>query len=1189
MTARATADVASADDTAREAVRRGLDRCLQVTAGAGTGKTHELVGRIAGLVARGEPVTGMAVITFPEKAAAELRDRVRARLEAMAEHGAVPGATGNANPGPSGDPEGEPDPSGETGPDTVRARARDALGALDEATICTVHAFAHRILAEAPYATGVTPGFEVLDEVTERVEHDAWWRHTLVRMHDDPDLERPLVALAAACGVRARELRALADTLDDRREHLEGHASGHLPTVPPVETGPLAVVLRPVTDRLGECGDPADRLAAHLDRLRRWLDELDDADDEVTRLRLLATQPLTGSKNLGRQEHWPQGAKREILAGLENAERIRTDLLGRVLLPALQAVTAWLSRAVLDAAAARTAAGRLTYHDLLVLAASALRRDPDLRERLSSRWRRILIDEFQDTDPLQLEIAVRLAAVDPRRADGPWPDVALRPGALFVVGDPQQSIYRFRRADIGLYREALHRLDADRVHLARNRRSRPGILTWVNTVFGALLDDDPDGLQVAHRPLEAHLPAEPAVPIPVHRLGGPVTGPAGSKPTAAQVREREAAALVAAAQRIVAEGWTVRTTAEDPKARPDGTGGFVRPARFSDLAVLMPTRLMLRPLEAAFERAGLPLRVECQSLLWATPEVTDLARILRAVADPGDHLALVAALRTPALGCSDRALAEYRLAGGRWSIHAPPPAALDPDHPVPVALRRLRDLAEQVRFLTVDAAVEAVIRELRLLQLATFSSRPRDGWRRLRHVAATARSFAPTAGVTLRDFVDWVDAQADAAARVEEAVVAEPDDDAVRVFTVHGAKGLEFPIVLLTGLGAQARRSTRRAVVTAGGVEVSLGRADGHRIRTPGFEAADAAEQAAETAEELRLWYVAATRARDHLVVGCHHPDPANAQTPSFAARLWRLDEERHLPWAATFAGDTDPTDDPADAGPSTPPPPATAGPLEPQPGAADRDRWWASRAARLAPVTRRPVLSATALGRRVPRPASDPASEPADPGEAGPGPDDPDRPAWRRGRAGTARGRAVHAVLQTIDLIRGDGLDAAARAQAEAEAIPAEAARIARLARSARQAPTVQAAASGTHWREVPVTATVDGVLVEGYVDLLAVAGDGSLVVIDFKTDAFAGAQPPAERLGPYRKQLAAYALALEAVTGRRVSDAVLVFARDGRPALEHRIDDLPAARAEVRAELAAYRGGGVGPAGLEPTTHGL
>lgn len=1180
MTAPAVAGEGTADATAREAVRRGLDRCLQVTAGAGTGKTHELVTRIAGLVARGEPVISLAVITFTEKAAAELRDRVRATLEAMVEHGAVPGTTTATAIVDPGDRVTGADPAD---PGAVRARARAALGALDEATICTLHAFAHRILSEAPYATGVTPGFEVLDEVAERVERDRWWRHTLVRMHDDPDLERPLVVLAAACGVRARELRELADALGDRREHLEQHASGPAPTVPPVDAGPLVSVLSPITARLSECRDPADTLGAHLARLVHWLDELGGADDEVTRLRLLAARPVA-VKNLGRQEHWPRGAKREILAGLEDAERIRTELLGRVLLPAAQAVTAWLSRAVLDAAAARAAAGRLTYHDLLVLAASSLRRDPDLRERLASRWRRILIDEFQDTDPLQLEIAVRLAAADPRAAAGPWPDVPLRPGALFVVGDPQQSIYRFRRADIGLYREALRRLDADRVHLARNRRSRPGILAWVNAVFGALLADDPDGLQVPHRTLEPHLAEEPTAPIPVHRLGGPVVGPSGSRASAAEVREREAAALVEAAQRIVAEGWPVRTTAGDPDARPDGAGGLVRPARFSDLAVLMPTRLMLRPLEAAFERAGLPLRVECQSLLWATPEVTDLARILRAVADPGDQPALVAALRTPALGCSDRALAEYRLADGRWSVHAPPPGTLDPGHPVPVALRRLRGLAERVRFLTVDEAVETAIRELRLPQLATFSSRPRDGWRRLRHVSATARSFAPASGVTLRDFVDWIDTQADAAARVDEAVVAEPDDDAVRVFTVHGAKGLEFPIVLLTGLGAQPRPGTRRAVVTAGGVEVSLGRADGHRIRTPGFEAADATEQAAEVAEELRLWYVAATRARDHLVVGCHHPDRgANAKHPPFAARLWHLDDGGRLPWVSTFAGEDDPTTNPVGTAPS-PPPTVATDPLEPQPGAADRDQWWASRAARLAPVTARPVLSATALGLRIPR--SSPATGPE---SAGPEPADPDRPAWRRGRAGTARGRAVHAVLQTVDLLRGDGVAAAARAQAEAEAIPAEATRIARLAHSARRAPAVQAAASGTHWREVPVTVTIDGVLVEGYVDLLAVAGDGSLVVIDFKTDALDRAQPPPDRLGPYRTQLAAYALALQAVTGRRVSDAVLVFARDGRPALEHRIEDLPLAMAEVRAQLAVHRGGGVGPAGLEPTTHGL
>lgn len=1156
---------AGVDAAARDVVRLGHDRCLQVRAGAGTGKTRELVGRIVELVAAGTAEIGeLAVITFTEKAAAELRDRVRSALETRAA----------------------------SGPEPERARAATALGDLDTATICTLHAFARRILTEHPYATGVTPGFEVLDAVSEQTERAAWWRETLARMHEDPGLERPLVTLAAGAAVRAGMIEDVARALEDRQEHLATVAQQAPPAVPPLEDGPLLREVREVCARRRSCADPRDALAAHLERLERWVDEC-SAGDEATRLRLLATRAVTSRGNAGRKGAWPDGLKQQIIERLAAAEAGRTAALDRVLVPAAQAVVVWLARAVLDAAADRVARGRLTFHDLLVVAATALRADGELRARCAERWRYVLIDEFQDTDPLQLELAVRIAAADPAAAGGAWPGVPLRPGALFVVGDPQQSIYRFRRADIAVYAAARRHLPADELHLQRNHRSRPGILHWVNTVFGALLspggDPSPPGdaepaagaVQVAHQPLQAAVEPDPAVPIPVRVLGGPL---GAERVPAAEVRAQTAEDLAALARRIVAEGWPVRTDEHDPGARPGAAGDPVRPARFGDVAVLLPSRLMLRPLETAFERAGLSLRVECQSLLWATREVDELTQVLRALADPADRLAIVAALRTPAFGCSDRDLAGYRLAGGRWSLWADPPDELGADHPVARALARLRDLHRRVAPQPVDEGVEAVVDALRLPQLAACTPRPRDAWRRLRHVTATARSFAADAGVTLRDFVAWIDLQADAGARVDEAVVAEPDDDAVRVFTIHGAKGLEFPIVALAGLGGARRTEQPRALVSATGVEVQLGYAERnpgrrHRVRTAGYTRAADAERDALAAEEVRLWYVAATRARDHLVVACHHhPAPPGAKHPSFAARLWQLAHEVELPWAPI-----EPSPDPAGVGPGA----AAAGPpaRPAEAGVAERDAWWADRQARIAPQAARPVCSATALGAAgAPTPA---------PAAGGPDPDDPERPPWRRGRAATARGRAVHAVLQSIDLATGEGLRAAAYAQAEAEAIPAEAERIAALADSARTAPTVQALIADRCWREVPLAVTVEGVLVEGYVDLLAEASDGSLVVVDFKTDAGVGRTVPAERLAPYRRQLAAYALALEALTRRTVSRAVLVFAREGAAAVEHEVDDLPAAIAEVRTLLAdrfaAAGAAGVGPAGLEPATHGL
>jgi ATP-dependent helicase/nuclease subunit A len=230
-------------------------------------------------------------------------------------------------------------------------------------------------------------------------------------------------------------------------------------------------------------------------------------------------------------------------------------------------------------------------------------------------------------------------------------------------------------------------------------------------------------------------------------------------------------------------------------------------------------------------------------------------------------------------------------------------------------------------------------------------------------------------------------------------------------------------------------------------------------------------------------------------------------------------------------------------------------------PADADDGRAWAEeRARRIARGRRRPVVAATALARS--------AAETDDPNLAAREPEG-DRPAYLRGRGGTAVGRAVHAVLQTVDLATGAGLAATARAQALAEGVPEREAEIRDLAAAALRAPVVRAAVERglPCWREVPVAATVDGVLVEGFVDLLVETPEG-LVVVDYKTDRVPDEHELEAALDRYAVQAGAYALALEAALGRAVARCVFVFARRAEP-LQREVVDLRDAMARARAAL--------------------
>ncbi len=347
--------------------------------------------------------------------------------------------------------------------------------------------------------------------------------------------------------------------------------------------------------------------------------------------------------------------------------------------------------------------------------------------------------------------------------------------------------------------------------------------------------------------------------------------------------------------------------------------------------------------------------------------------------------------------------------------------------------------------------------------------------------------------------------------------------------TVHAAKGLEFPVVVLAGLGTEAPYRRPPALFDADRIHLFLG-TKACAFATPGYNAAHQRERDAELHEQDRLLYVATTRARDHLVVSLHHKE---GQHRSHAARL------------VNAVGD--PTQLQSVAEPPSASP--TRSSVLPTIDVPQRDAFMARHEALVASLSRRDAVAATSVADD--NDISDPKAEA------------PDVPAWKRGRAGTSVGRAVHAALQTIDLESGDGLADAARAQAAAEGVSDRIDDVERMCRAALESEAVRAAvASGRFWREVYVAAPVDGVTVEGFIDLLY-EDDGALVVVDYKTDQVE--EDVDDVIGPrYRLQGAAYASVIEAALGRHVSQCRFVFVGEGR-AVERDIADLPAAVSEV------------------------
>ena len=578
---------------------------------------------------------------------------------------------------------------------------------------------------------------------------------------------------------------------------------------------------------------------------------------------------------------------RDALTDLsEAADHVILQALDRC----LRHVTRWVAEQVLEAAQARRRDGSLVFHDLLVLARDLLRRDEDVRAALHDRYQRLLLDEFQDTDPIQIELAVRIAAGGPG-AEPRWEDVAVPAGRLFVVGDPKQSIYRFRRASIKTYLDAEGSI-GESVSLTTNFRTVSPVLDWVNVVFSSLIQPVEDG-QPSYEALNHHRP-----PIADHAsvtLLGPEAHEDLPRAAAGELRIREAGDVAAAVRQVIDKDWPVW----------DRRNNAWRPARLEDIAILIPARTSLGALEDQLNAAGVPYRTEASSLVYGSDEVRALLACARAVADTSDSLALVQALRSTLFGCGDDDLWAWKQAGGYFSVFSELDAK-DPlaAGPVGSALAYLKKLTWESRWLTPSELLGRIVADRRMLEVAAGQKTYRDSWRRLRFVVDQARAWSEYSHGGLRAYLAWAMRQGQDTARVAEAVLPETDTDAVRIMTIHAAKGLEFPVVILSGMTSQPRVSSGvRLLWTANGYEVSLRSG----VQTGAFADAQPIDEQMGKLEMRRLLYVATTRARDHLVVSVHRKAGSATKTGCTAAGRRRRDHssrgdarERDVPIAGT-------------------------------------------------------------------------------------------------------------------------------------------------------------------------------------------------------------------------------------------------------------------------------------------------
>ena len=1094
-------------------------RSVMVEAGAGTGKTGVMVERYCRIVCdQGISPDAVLAFTFTEKAAAELRERIRLAVEARAEAGSE--------------------------------RARELAPTLGGAWVTTIHGFCNRLLAGHPVAAGIDPRFRVLDaSETERAAGEAFELALEEFLAGgDPGRER-LVAAYDVAGLRSLTIAVHAELRS------RGEGEPRLPAQPePDVAAALRRAAAAATEALAEL-KASNGQRELVERAATLLGEGGEPSLDA----LAALRTKQGGKALaGYRETVDALVSRAAEAG-EGGGAYR-DLGALLGLFSTRFVTAKERRAGLD------------FEDLQLLAVRLLEGETGAFYR--ERFEHLLVDEFQDTNRLQLRLIEALRGPRTR---------------LMVVGDELQSIYGFRHADLDVFRERRESIGADPggevLPLSGNFRSRPEVVGAVNAIGERLLGD-------TYRPLRVGAP--PAAPEPAGGAAEVELLLTGHDGWEAEGIDLEPATDARTPARSLAEARQLAA-----RLRELAEAGVPR----GSMVVLLRAYTHLDAHEDSLERAGLRPYVVGGRGYWSQQQVADVGALLATIANPLDDQALLGALASPACGVSPDALWLLRAAAGRdrhlWPAleralgeneeELEEPALLEaiPTEELDLLGRFatvLRGLRRRAPLLSLPDLIEAAVGETGY-DLAVLMRGAGEGrFANVRKLMRMAAEFEVAEGRDLRGLLDFLAARAGADADPQAASAAE-GHDGVRIMTVHSAKGLEFDVVAIPGLSRGLLAAARTPPLALGHeaasprVGMQLRRLGAAAIDLYDYRALCEEEREREAAEELRLFHVAATRARERLLLS----GVIRGKPPSFVTGTSVIERI-----AAGFDLDRE-----RDSEIAVPAPAPRAGLDAELPASAIQVRVSlasAERAAELArvhaapeagaateagpapliPTTPPPVaavpLSYTAIGELLGASAADVSQMSA--GEV-------DR------ESAAARGIAAHALLEhshangwsmpAANAIERIVADAAAQKGIEPAALATEDALAALRAWTGSTLFEERIAPGAARTRvEVPLLMRLAGRVIRGSIDLLVEQEGRPPLIVDYKTDRL-GEDEPAARAAEYETQRDLYALAVaEATEADAVEVAYVFLERPEVPAVSKLgADELAAARLRLESKI--------------------
>ena len=850
---------ADVDELSRRRIVSETDQNFFVEAGAGSGKTTLLVHRMTAMVEQGKDIRQICAITFTKAAANEFYDRFRKLL------------LERSRPEKEG---AEPDRFLPPTTQESRARCEAALKDIDLCFMGTIDAFCNRILGEHPAEAGLPSELSLISDE----EMDAYLRQAYVRMSRGElggELKtyanqlrrltnRPedVFSAGAAFLLKHRNARFHFEHIGEGqvRKRLEDYRSELIKAVQVLAKHPEMLPDRPTNGGVKAWQSVTDNQKLFNGKWEYNYNSVLNAAQRLVGLRITCAPEDIGFERGGLFSDWTRKVKNgEKLLGTEIKEE--AELLKKMRDLLYDLTLSFLTDALPVLEAELKESGRMTYFDYLYFLRNMLRKDAAAGGRLAAyianAHRYYLIDEFQDTDPLQAEVFFYLAA---GAAKENWTDCLPREGSLFIVGDPKQSIYRFRDADVTSFLRVKGLFENPAVgevlSLTRNFRSTKALRNYFNRCFTMLL---PEQTEVQSR--------YDLIPVQEEEeagWGGIFRYPSyAGKLSAAHPEETDEKQVGRIIRQLVGSS--------EHQIWDRGEKGL-RPLRYGDFMLITVGKAALAAYSKEFERLGIPSRVEGKVPFDDCPALLAVVQFYAALADPGNGIAVYRALRGTLAGLSENQIKAYRAAGGKIEIKGASaeaePAFSGQARKVQAALSVLRELVRKAEILSPASLYREIARRYRVFEGAGGKNAEI-----LWYVEEQLR--ARKAGGLLnghREAAAWLEKLISGKAEEERSLSLQEKPDAVHLANLHKVKGLEAQVVILASARPAKNKGADHRIEygtdATDGFLFKLKQGEGYvLIQTSRFADKEDEEKAALTAENDRQIYVAATRAKNALII----------------------------------------------------------------------------------------------------------------------------------------------------------------------------------------------------------------------------------------------------------------------------------------------------------------------------------